>query len=71
MPHEGMKEADMPTSGGRGQLQCREETAAASPRGTWLWLTAERRWSEGGFQLVEVHVCVRVLVSVDTDELPP
>ncbi len=39
-------------------------TAPASPPGTWLQLTVERRWSEGGFQLLQVCVCVCVCVGV-------
>lgn len=34
--------------------------APAYPPGTWIQLTAERRWSEGGFQPVRVCACVRV-----------
>ena len=37
-------------------------TTPAYPPGTWLQLTVERRWSEGGFQLLEVCVCVCVCV---------
>lgn len=38
--------------------------APAYPPGTWIQLTAERRWSEGGFQPVRVCACVCVCARV-------